>query len=197
MAEDQDPDRELLEAARNGPDREWAFRELYQIYVRAIDEFFRRKGYSPQEREDLIQETFLRAFKEVILREISFREWLFLMASHVHRDEIRRRRAGIRKGKTISFDSSPAGSQSMLVPLASGDPQEEALGKDRAEMVRRALLEFPPKMRNALQMYLRGDKIREIALAMGITQGAVKAHLHQARQRLRDELGPHFEEPGF
>lgn len=195
VAEDQDPDRDLVEAARRGPDREGAFFELFQRYSGAVDEYFRRKRFPPEERPDLIQTTFLRAFMAIMEVRIPFRGWLFLMASHVYRDEIRSRRTERRDGVIVPL-SGPA-EIAVETPSASADPQEETLAMERADRVRRALLALPSRMRHALEMYLRGDKVREIALVMGITAGAVKAHLHQARERLRQELGADFGEPGF
>jgi RNA polymerase sigma-70 factor (ECF subfamily) len=197
VTDDQDADRDLVEAARVGPEREEAFAKLFRCYVGVIDEFFRRKRYPPEERGDLIQETFQRAFIGIMKTQvrIPFRGWLFLMARRVHRDEVRKRRAGSRDGVTVSLNDDAG--IAARTPAASTDPEEEALAMERAERVRQSLWDLPPKMRHALEMYLRGDKIREIALAMGITPGAVKAHLHQARERLRKELEPDFGEPGF
>lgn len=189
MAADLDPDRDLMAAVRSGPDRERAFHELYRRYWRALDEFFRRRGYTPEERQDLIQETFSRGFRGVEAIRIPFRFWLFLMARHVFRDDVRKRGTRIPDGKTATLDAIAE------LHAAGGDSQKEMLTQERREVLHQALRALPPKMRQALEMRARGDKIDEIALAMKITPGAVKAHLYQGRQRLKETLAPYFEEP--
>ena len=52
-----------------------------------------------------------------------------------------------------------------------------------------ALQELPPRQRTAVVLYyLRDQSIPTIASAMGVSEGTVKAHLAQARKKLRDAL---------
>jgi RNA polymerase sigma-70 factor, ECF subfamily len=53
-----------------------------------------------------------------------------------------------------------------------------------------AVRRLPLRQRQAVGLYYLADlSIRDVALAMGLSEGAVKAHLHQARGRLAEQIG--------
>jgi RNA polymerase sigma factor (sigma-70 family) len=68
-------------------------------------------------------------------------------------------------------------------------PEEAAEAAEMTEAIRRALAHLPPDQRDAVMLfYVAGLTQQEIADALGTTAGAVKARLHKARRRLRDQL---------
>jgi RNA polymerase sigma-70 factor (ECF subfamily) len=63
---------------------------------------------------------------------------------------------------------------------------ENMLEQERAEKLSRAIKEMPEQMRTCfLLRYDQGRKYKEIAVIMKITIDTVKAHLHQAKKRLK------------
>jgi RNA polymerase sigma-70 factor (ECF subfamily) len=71
-------------------------------------------------------------------------------------------------------------------PLAAGpDPAEAAEAADTAARVREAIGSLADGQRHAVHLfYLQGLSHREVAEELGISVGAVKARLHQARAAL-------------
>jgi RNA polymerase sigma-70 factor (ECF subfamily) len=69
------------------------------------------------------------------------------------------------------------------------------LKDERAQVLRQELYKLPAQMRGCI--FLRayqGLKVREIAIILRISEGTVKAHLFQARQRLHEVLADYFDD---
>ena len=159
--------------------------------------FFARRGVGPEECHDHAQETFLRVYMgmERLRDADAARSYLFTTAANLWRNEIRIHQAAKRHGTEVTLDEAALG---MGASLAAGDkpapPLGSALSRERAELVRAALKELPPRMRRCVVLRLDQDlKYREIAVIMQVSVDTVKAQLHQARQRLEEILGEHFE----
>jgi RNA polymerase sigma-70 factor (ECF subfamily) len=123
---------------------------------------------------DAVQEAFVRA--HVRWRRIRHYDdpvgWVRRVAINLLRDQHRRLQ---RKERALS---RLAATQAGEVPA----PQHDALGD--------LLAELPPQQRTAVALYYVDDLgVAEIAAAMGLAEGSVKSHLHDARQRLRTVIG--------
>jgi hypothetical protein len=90
---DRDDSKELIAGFQTGLDIDVTFRRLYEKYHGVVWYFFRSMRLSPQESEDLTQDTFLRAFHatQTLGNETSLKKWLLSIAVDVWRDELRRR----------------------------------------------------------------------------------------------------------
>lgn len=190
-----DPSQRLVELIQDGSDPESNFGRLFKLHDRRIRSFFLHRHFSAEEARDLAQEVFLRVSRgiESFRRESQFKTWLFEIADHVAQNELRRRSTGKRKGREISFDTGGQGEEGEPAPFEP-PPQppralDEMLKRERAELLSRAIRDLPPKMRACFQLrYDQGRKYDEIAALMNVSIDTVKAHLHQAKQRLRIEL---------
>lgn len=195
MSAADDPSQRLVELIQAGIDREGNFGRLFERHSRGIHSFFLRRGFSAEEARDFTQEAFLRVSRGIasFRRESLFKTWLFEIADHVAQNELRRRSTGKRKGKEISLDSSGKGEEGEPAPFEP-PPQppkalDDVLKRERAERLGRAIQDLPPKMRACFKMrYAQGRKYEEIAHLMNVSIDTVKAHLHQAKTRLRIEL---------
>jgi hypothetical protein len=77
------------------------------------------------------------------------------------------------------------------LPSAGPDPAEAAEAADTAARVRDAIASLADGQRDAVRLfYLQGLGHREVAAELGISVGAVKARLHQARAALAPKLSP-------
>jgi RNA polymerase sigma factor (sigma-70 family) len=77
------------------------------------------------------------------------------------------------------------------LPAAGPDPAEAAEAADTAARVREAIGSLADGQRHAVHLfYLQGLSHREVAAELGISVGAVKARLHQARAALAPKLSP-------
>lgn len=189
-----DPSQRLVELIKAGIDPEGNFGRLFKLHARGIHSYFLRH-FSAEEARDFTQEVFLRVYRGLgsFRGEAQFRTWLLEIADHVYQNELRRRGTGKRKGKEISFDTGGQGEEGEPAPFEP-PPQppkalDEVLKREQVELLSRAIQDLPPKMRTCVQLrYGQGRKYEEIAVLMNVSIDTVKAHLHQAKQKLRTHL---------
>jgi len=153
----------------------------YEAMVRALSADLYRYAFwlsrSETVAQDLVQETFLRAWKNLdTLRDAeSAKPWLFTI--------LRRENARLYERKrfdTVELDDTVAEDAAFASPERSGD----------AAQVREAILRLPEKYRDPLAMQVLGGMTGdEIAERTGQQPGAVTTQLFRARQRLKDLLG--------
>ena len=196
MSGGDDPSQRLVELIQAGIDSEANFGRLFKFHDKRIRSFFLRKGFSAEEAQDLTQEVFLRVTRGLpkFRLESQFKTWVFEIADNVAQNELRRRGTGKRKGKEISLDTGGQsedgdGPARFEPPPLQPKALDEVLKREQAERLSRAIQDLPPKMRVCFQLrYAQGRKYAEIAALMNVSIDTVKAHLHQAKQRLEIEL---------
>lgn len=134
---------------------------------------------------DCVQEAFVRA--HVRWRRIGEYDdpvgWVRRVALNVARDHARRSARKRRAKHRLAVEGE-------ALERASTPPEQPV---DLLDALRR----LPPQQRTALALhYVEGLPVREVASEMGLSEGAVKFHLHGGRERLRrsvediDERGP-------
>jgi RNA polymerase sigma-70 factor (ECF subfamily) len=135
-----------------------------------------------QEAEDLLQEIFLTAHRKMALYkgESSLGTWLFRLATNQCLDHLRSRRA------KLALLTDPIDDEPRTVGTSAG----AILGVvDRMDL-ERSLAALPPGCRAVFVLHdIEGCEHREIADAMGVSEGTSKSQLHKARMRLRALLG--------
>ncbi|TCV92813.1 RNA polymerase sigma-70 factor (ECF subfamily) [Luteibacter rhizovicinus] len=127
--------------------------------------------------QDLVQETFLRAWKNLdSLRDAELaKPWLITILRREHARLYERKRFD-----TVELDDSVPEDTAWASPERSGD----------AAGVRDAMMKLPQKYREPLAMQvLGGMSCDEIAVATEQQPGAVMTQLFRARQRLKSLLG--------
>lgn len=175
-----------------------SFRRLFERYSRSIFYFFCKRGFSSEECRDLTQDTFLSVYKgmENFRQDSSVETWLFQIATNIYRNELRNRAAAKRSAPEVSFDDEGDLERAVSPTdpaMESGEPLEVVLEEERARLLREALDDLPPQMRRCVLLRLDSElRYREIAELMQLSIQTVKAHLHQARQRLRHKLASYF-----
>jgi RNA polymerase sigma-70 factor (ECF subfamily) len=171
---------------------------LFKIYYPWVRRFFARFGYSAQDCEDLAQETLGQVFERIgsFRGEGSFKSWLFAVAANLHRNQHRWSHRDKRNAPEVSIDSAADPESPLPEPEdPEASPDREAYERERREALARAVNGLPPQMRQVLTLRVGQDlKYREVAEVLQISVETVKAHLFQARQRLRAELGEDFGE---
>ena len=184
-------------------DMEERFRAIFRHYRPKLLAFFSRRGFNIETCHELSQETFLRVYRsmDTYRREVPWASWIFQIAANVYRNELRQRHAEKRSGREDSLDDYTETDLDDLHPAqgagssAAKGPLDQAMLNERAQALRRALFELPPKMRRVVQMRLfQGREVAEIATLMNISESTVKVHLFQARKRLKQLLADRFDE---
>lgn len=187
--------RALVSKIQAGKDLDESARKLHERFRPAIVRMFEKYGFSREESRDLTQDVFVRVFKsigEFRGGDAKFESWIFEIAANIYKNEIRRRRTGKRLGQEVSLDAAadpevPVGG----IELRSNDPDAlaELEKREQSEKLRVAIAKLPAQMRQCCELrYVQGLKYQEIALLMKISIDTVKAHLHQARKRLKAAL---------
>lgn len=74
-------------------------------------------------------------------------------------------------------------------PARASDPASAFEDLDFQDNLQSALLEFPPRQREVIALRAQGLEIQEIASALSIAAGTVKAHLFEAKQKLQEKMG--------
>lgn len=190
-----DPSQRLVERIRAGIDPEANFGRLFKLHDRRIRNHFLQRGFTAEEAPDLTQEVFLRVSRGLATfrGESQFKTWLFEIADHVAQNELRRRSTVKRKGREISLETGGVGEEGEPAPFEP-PPQppralDQVLKREQVERLGRAIQNLPPKMRACFQLrYFQGRKYEEIAVILNVSIDTVKAHLYQARQRLKIDL---------
>ncbi len=153
-----------------------AFAAIVGRYQAEIFRHCARMTRSEAEGEELAQETFVRAWQALpgFRGEASLKNWLYKIATNLclnHLESWRTRKRG---------DAEMDG-------LAGAENPERSLTDARdAAWVREAVTRLPPRQRAVVLMKVFEEmKFREIAAAMGLSEGGVKAHFFVAVRNLR------------
>ena len=173
-------DSELFERWQRGDDA--AGQEIVRRYDRRLSGYFRAKGWSPQESGDLKQETWRRVLQSMASyrREVPFHVWVFILAKSVYMDALRRKK---KLNPEVPLD------EELQIPAAEPATEEITQTLERNKLLRQAIEELAPQRRRCLLLKVYHElSTREIAQRMNLSEGAVRAHLFQAREKLRELL---------
>lgn len=181
--------RELQARTASEQDQECLFKRFYpRIYGR-----FRRRGFAPEDAEDLAQETLVQAFDRItdLRQPEQFGNWLFSISVNIFRNELRRRSRHKADVSSFSLDAVNDDGESTFRLGDDAPPADTGLlEKEQQQLLKRAIAQLPPQMRQCVKLrFEQGMKYRQIAAVLKISIDTVKAHLAQARKRLTARLG--------
>lgn len=156
-------------------------RQLFSLVLRMIRNY--------EDAQDIVQETFIRAFNNLdkYQKEFQFHSWLFKIASNLCIDCLRRRRF-----QHISIDM-PAPYRDDADALDFVDEEANAdkdlLSKEQTNILNKAIEELPEHYRKVIILrHFEELDYKEIAEQLAIPIGTVKAHLFRARRILMELL---------
>ncbi len=162
-----------------------AFEQLFKRLAPKVYGFFMRSFGDAAVAEELVQTTFfnIHRSRSTYRTGMPIRPWVFTIAGHVRRDELRR-----RSHRREDFDEAAQVEGERLQAVESA--REEADGNsDRAVRVRQAIGRLPESQRVIVHLHrYEGLKLAEIAPIVGTTPLAVRARAFRAYERLRVEL---------
>lgn len=170
------------------PDRRALFEQLIRDTNRQAYALAYRLTGNSAEAEDLVQESFVRAYRffHRYDESLPFASWLYRIMSNTHVDLMR------RKGKlrTTSLDHAGSdGSTEWELPDLESSPDKELLENAMEEPVQRALNAITPEFRTAVLLAdVEGMAYEEIADVMNTSVGTVRSRIHRGRRQLREQL---------
>lgn len=165
LAGDPDAFRRIVEAHQD-----WLYRYLYRMTGRRED------------AEDLVQETFLRAYRSLSTykTDLEFRPWLFRIASNTARSS---RRRPTPVPLSLNDDENP------IDPRDPADPRHTMEQRDRMRRLEAAVAALPHDDRELFHLrYAEGLGPTEMAPLLGRTEGAISAALYRLKEKLRKGL---------
>lgn len=173
-------------------DRE-QFDELYEASAHAVELQIRRVVRDSGVTEDLLQETFLRAWqaRDTWPRIRSFRHWLLRIGTNLALNYLRSRN---RAKEVLLADQPPSEESEQSVEQAVADftnpgPESVFARKSELDLVRKLIAELPEDKRIVMELVDQQDlSIREASDALDIPGGTVKSRLHYGRRRLTGRL---------
>ena len=171
-------DEAAVEAVRAG-NRD-AFRVLVERYSRPVFRLGYRMTGNEQDAEDVVQEAFLRAFRQLNRYESrsSFSTWLYRIAANYSLDLIRARKS-----------SDPV--EEVVLTETSAGPERLYESAQVREAVDTALATLTQQERTAFVMrHYEGLSIEQISGTLGINNNAAKHSVFRAVQKLRKALAP-------
>lgn len=176
-----------------GIDRERSFRLLFERFHKPVKGFFAAR-VSAEDAFDLTQQTFLALYKGLddFRGDSELATWIFRITRNHHYQWLRRRRVR----KDVDQPSPLAGDEDRATPEVVDrrrSPEAQAVDEDSLRLLRQAIETLPAQMRRCLRHRIYDElSYREIAETMGISIQTVKAHLFQARGKLKGLLSKRF-----
>jgi RNA polymerase sigma-70 factor (ECF subfamily) len=174
---DDDTDRELIARWRGGDDR--AATELVERHAQALARFAVSSG-ERNEVDELVQDTFVRAFNSLdgFRGDSSFRTWLFTIQRRLLVD---RRRAERRRRDRDEVKEGDAATEYDALDTVVADETQRRL--------QNAVGRLSPMQKEVFGLRVsEGLSYKEIAEAVGTTEGAARVHYHNAMRAVKEFL---------
>ena|SRR5689334_18075619 len=173
-----------------------AFRILVDRHSRSLYHVVYRMTANPQDSEELVQETFLRAYKGLDRFELrsNFYTWVYRIAVNRTLDFLNAKKTHMQNKDSYQISDDPDPEQGRQVQIAADSP-----GPDRmlisAEMktkMANAIAALSPAERIAFTMrHMEGRSIEEISQTLNLKASAAKHSVFRAVQKLRQQLEPY------
>lgn len=161
---------------------------IYRLGLKMLDD--------PQDAEDILQETFIKAYR--YLKDFDGRSslstWLYRIATNEALMLIRK-----RKNVPLSFDEALDQDQEIEKPLQILDwccmPEKELMSAEARLYMQQAVEQLSPGLRAVFVLRdIEGLSTEETSRVLNLSESAVKTRLSRARMRLRELLTAYFGE---
>jgi RNA polymerase sigma-70 factor, ECF subfamily len=194
MDRDKQPETLSLEALQAGDRAEFA--RLVDTYYGIIYRLALRMLNNPQDAEDILQETFLKAYRHIdgFDGRAKVSTWLYRIATNEALMFLRR-----RKPHPVSIEEPFENDEGEGTPLHIVDwcciPEDELMTSEARAHLDEAVDKLPYSLRVVFILReIEGLSTKETAEVLDLSETAVKTRLSRARLRLRDELSVYYGE---
>lgn len=189
---DRPDDVELVERLKAGDQA--AYTQLVDENAGRIYRLALRMMGNEADAEDVLQETFLSAFKAIDRFEArsSLSTWLYRIASNAALMRLRR-----KEPEQVSVDEPLERDDGDLMPRQFFDfcclPEDDLLRIEARDEMMRAVEDLSPTLKSVFVLRdIEGLSTEETAAALDLSISAVKSRLMRARLKLRDQLSVYF-----
>ncbi len=178
---------ELLGRARGGDGE--AFRAIMQACNQPLFRIARSVLRDDSEAEDVLQETYFRAFRnlDAFRGDSSLLTWLSRIALNEARGRLRKRRPMVELDAVEAAQQE--GSRILMFPIASSDPERSASLAEARRLLEHAVDDLPEAFRLVFILReIEERSVEETAALLSVRPETVKTRLHRARRLLRRAL---------
>jgi len=175
----------LIERARSGDTR--AFEDLARREERALYRHALRIVGTTSDAEDIVQDALFSAWRSIAsFQGLSFRAWLFRIATNRALDQLRSR----KRRPELPLDPPDDDEVTWAEPVAPGPDLAQIAGdREALAAVESALEALPAEQRTALLLRdVEGFAYEEIAVITSVEIGTVKSRIHRGRLAVRNAL---------
>jgi RNA polymerase sigma-70 factor, ECF subfamily len=165
------------------------FEELAMPLFDSLYNFARWIAHNPNDAEDLVQETYLKALRSFASFQAgtNFRAWIFQILRNAFLSSCSR----LERRMTVALDSEDEGRPEMAVDTET--PETILMNRSNSQLVQRAIGDLPVHYRAALLLCeVEEMSYQEIAEILSIPIGTVMSRLARARKAVRETV--HSEE---
>jgi RNA polymerase sigma factor (sigma-70 family) len=187
-------DYRLIEKAKGGDER--AFTELLGYYKEALYHLLLKMVQSKEDAEDLMIETFEKAFRKIssYKADYAFSTWLFRIATNHGIDFIRSSQQNkydnVYIDKVNEYDNDFQ--KSVVIKEDSLNPEETIVNIQERKIIKQVVQKLPPDYRRIVVLrYFEDYSYNEISEKLELPIGTVKARLFRSRELLQSILKKH------
>lgn len=178
-------DEDLIECFQQGDGN--AYELIVKRYKNQLLNFVFRFLGNQEEAEDVVQETFLRVFRNrfAYTRVAKFSTWIYTIAGNLARTELRRRK------RRRLFSISDMGLEDRDYEIADDvlNPESQANSTLQEEIIQREIGKLSPKFREVIILRdVQELSYEEISKIIRVPIGTVKSRVNRARLRLQNRL---------
>lgn len=177
----------LARLALKGDQR--AFAELVDIYQDKLFHMAYRMLNNRQEAEDVVQDTFLRVYKNLdrFDETMKFSTWIYRIATNLCIDRLRRRKP------VYSLDAESNEYEGLdgysMIPSDNRTPESELLLSDTQRIIHQAIDSLPAKYKSVMVLrYIQDLSLQEVGDILDMPVTTIKTRVHRGREFLRKKL---------
>jgi RNA polymerase sigma-70 factor (ECF subfamily) len=166
-----------------------------QLYGAAL-----RWTRNPSDAEDLVQETFAKAFSAWAQYEqgTNLKAWLYRIMTNTHINLYNKRAKDPSRGGLDELEDWQIGSAESITATSSRSAELEAIDNLPSESIRQALAAMPDEFRMVVYYaVVDGLPYAEIAEIMGTPVGTVMSRLHRGKKLLKKSLADYAAQEGY
>ena len=181
---ERENDAQLIQDTLAGNDE--AFNALVRKYQKSVHALAWRKIGDFQDAEEVTQDTFLRAYKNLstLKNPHQFAGWLYVIANRLSLNWIQKQKAALQ-----SLEDTPMKEiENASYTHYESARRETAAGEYRLERAKKLLAKLPESERTVVTLYYLGEMTtKEISRFLGVSVNTITSRLQRGRKRLQDD----------